>query len=229
MISRNLLRSAVFGVALSAIVPVAAMAAPVVITLDEGDGSNLINGSVTVTQNGDNLDFLLQTNDPNGNDVADIYGLFFHLDPALLGASFQVLNATAPTTVCGPSSNAITSCGDNSNNVNGASGAPFDLGFQFGTSGLNGGSDDFQTVSFTLDANVALNLATFFEEGNDRIAMRLQSIGPVTGQRGESAKLVGDIPDITNGNGNGTPVPEPASLALVAAGLAGLAARRRRA
>lgn len=131
---------------------------------------------VTVTEVDGNLKFDLKVLNSTGS-IGDLRGFFFNIDDS---------QALAGLTITGDD---VTRTGTNTkdlgqgNNLNGASGSPFDVGISFGTPGI--GSDDIRETSFTLSTTADLSLSDLFGQ---EFGARLTSVGSEGGARNGSSK-----------------------------------------
>ena len=141
---------------------------------------------VNVTEAGGDLKFDLSLSSPTGK-VADFRGLFFHVaDESLLSGLSVSGSAVTDRAIA---ANKVADLG-NGANVQGVKSGPFDIGVEFGTSGI--GKDDVQSTSFVLShATESLTLDLI---GLQTFAARINSVGTVNSGRGDSLKLSGPAP-----------------------------------
>jgi hypothetical protein len=139
-------------------------------------------------------------------NIGDITGVFFNLSP-LISESDITSTIGAP----------IIGFGNNTNNLGGGvnlqGGGPnnpglFDVGLRF--AGIN--VDDVQEVEFAIS-----NISTLTLDDFTGFGLRLQTVGPLDGNREGSSKLSGF-----------SPVPIPSAVWLLGSGLIGLIGVRRK-
>ena len=146
-------------------------------------------------------------------NIADIVAVYLSVDndplPDFIAADFTSVSG-------GP----ITGFASDTSNVQaGNIGQVFDIGLAIGSTGLAGGTDDFQSTVFTM-ARKGLTLDDFTMFG-----IRGSSVGPADmpgGEREESAKEISSITFIPAGD----PIPAPAAAGMGLVALAGLMRRR---
>lgn len=162
--------------------------------------------SITIDDEADPGNLVITLAVDEGGNTGDLRGFFAHIaDESLLGG--LSVTGTGITQSEFDANNVINLGGGN--NLNGG-GSPCrcDLGLEIGTPGM--GSDDYQSVTFTLShASESLDVSLFSEQ---YFGVRATSVGQ-DGSRGGSSKLIGVI-------------PEPSTGVLMMLGLAGLARRR---
>jgi Ca2+-binding RTX toxin-like protein len=149
---------------------------------------------VTVTETVDGrLDFRVQVtdviaNDSDRPDTADLRGLFFHVsnESVLAGLSISGVNVTNYAV---KANGVMQVQGDvtMSGEVGKAVG-PFDVGIEFGTSGI--GKDDIKETTFTLASSVPLSLDLVLQQ---HFGLRLTSVSDNGQGRALSLKLAGQL------------------------------------
>ena len=164
-------------------------------------------GTVEVTQNGVDLDFVVEADTATLGPEADINELYFNLINGFTGLS--IVDNNAPNTdyeVIGPDPS-----------VKGGAGASFDWGVDFGQGGGPPGNGILQFATFTLSADQPLLVSDLFEFSNPNntppvnVAVHFQST---------------DTPFDSEAVGGAVPIP--AAAWLLGAGLLGLIGLRRR-
>lgn len=124
--------------------------------------------------------------------IGDLTGLFFNVPGGQNSISITSLDGVP-----------ITKGTTGNNNLNG-SGYSFNSAITIGNSpGINGG-DDFQSVSFLLDAP-GLTLAQLT---NTSVGVRLQSVGTPNSPRNDSSKTAGTSPSTVTASNPTPPAPE---------------------
>lgn len=142
--------------------------------------------------------------------VGDLRGVFFNVSDDDLLATLQVSGVD----VTGFETGAVSDLGEGANLNGGGTPCPCDVGVLLGSPGI--GKDDILETTFTLsDETLDLDLSLFYDQ---KIGVRVTSVGPDSDFREGSAKLGGVLP-----------VPEPTTAFLVGIGLACLGLRRTRA
>lgn len=164
-------------------------------------------GTVDVTQDNDDLDFVVTADTSTLGSNADINELYFNLNNGFTGLS--ILNSNTPNIeygIIGPNPP-----------VKGGAGAVFDWGVDFGQGGGPPGNGFLQLATFTLSADQPLLVSNLFEFSNPNntppvnVAVHFQS----TDTPGGSETV-------------GAAVPIPATGWLLGGGLLGLIGLRRR-
>jgi len=131
----------------------------------------------------------------SGEGVADLRGLFFHVnDPSVL-PSLQVDGSEV--TAVKVASDGVSNLGSGVN-MNGV--GAFDVGVSFGTSGI--GKDDIRSTVFTVTAGRPLTVRDF---AGARFGVRYTSVGTEGGAREDSLKLARDAPNPGYDVGNPPP------------------------
>lgn len=147
--------------------------------------------SITVNEQADGtLLFQLDVLD-DGGSIGDLNGLFFDIADESLLDGLQISGADVTGTAV--KADGVTKV-DGYNNVNGDVAnalGKFDVGIQFGTSGM--ATDDIQSTSFSLSsASGPLTLDAFLSQD---FAVRLTSVGEIDGSRTDSVKIGGTAAD----------------------------------
>ena len=160
-------------------------------------------GTVDITQNGTDLDFVISYFGNLGSN-ADIHQFYFNLTTPPDPVTGLVITAdNAPD-------NAYTLLGP-SPSVTGGAGASFDWGVSFGNGGGPSGNGILQTATFTLSADQALSVSDLFETSSPNntplvnVAVHFQGTATRPG-----SEIVGGV------------VPVPAAIWLIGSGLLGL-------
>ncbi len=107
-------------------------------------------GTVTVTQNGNDLDFIITANTANlgGGDIHEFYFNLTSPPDPVTGLAVTVgnwLSASSKFTILGPNPS-----------ISGGAGASFDWGVSFGNGGGTSGNGVLTTATFTLSADQTL-------------------------------------------------------------------------
>lgn len=189
----------------------AAPASALTFTLDTEFDAGLVgpHATVTVTESGGGLDFEVSLAGSDLGPGADLHILYFNLagDPTNVTlSSSQVVN-TDFTLASNPP-------------VAGGAGASFEYGVSFGNGAGPPGNGVLKTATFRITADQALTIGSLAVPSQTsqgivaNVALHVQGTSLVAGSTSET---VGGV------------VPEPGTLLLVGVGLAGLAARGRRA
>lgn len=200
-----------FAVAALASLAAAAPASALTFTLDTEFDAGLVgpHATVTVTESGGGLDFEVSLAGSDLGPGADLHVLYFNLagDPTNVTlSSSQVVN-TDFTLASNPP-------------VAGGAGASFEYGVSFGNGAGPPGNGVLKTATFRITADQALTIGSLAVPSQTsqgivaNVALHVQGTSLVAGSTSET---VGGV------------VPEPGTLLLVGVGLAGLAARGRRA
>ncbi len=170
----------------------------------DGDLPDAVYATVTVTQNGDDLDFSVMLNGLLGPDE-DAHELYFNLIGTFTGLS--ITSSNAPNTAYGLLIGRP---------VTGGAGSSFEYGVNFGNGAGPAGNGALGLASFTLSADQALSpldlLESSFTNGGIEAQMALHIQGTNTAPESETV---------------GGSTPEPSTVLLLAGGLLGLALRRR--
>ncbi|NES02482.1 MAG: PEP-CTERM sorting domain-containing protein [Okeania sp. SIO2F4] len=198
-------------------------------TLDEFTGTDAQVNVTLEDQATDTVRFTLEVDPTNTGNIGDITGLFFNVADDNLIGDFTLTPLRANP---GPndfdflldqSGSTTDRNNDVANNVNlngGGTQRDFELGIQIGNSGgLQGGRDDFQSITFDLTAS-GFDLNDLISQN---FGVRLQSVGP---DREGSSKLEGLVSSGgEGGNGDMESTPEPSTilgLSLLGGAFAGL-------
>lgn len=150
-----------------------------------------ITVGVNITENDDGtLTFQLDVLTDTGS-IGDLNGLFFDVLDATLLNGLSVSGDDITGTAI--KEDGVTKV-DSYNNINGEVAkdyGKFDMGVQFGTSGM--AQDDIQSTSFTLSHDTMdLSLDNFLAQD---FAVRLTSVGEIDGSRDDSVKIGGTAPE----------------------------------
>jgi hypothetical protein len=164
-------------------------------------------GTVDVTQNNDNLDFVVTADTSTLGPNADINVLYFNLTNSFTG--LNILTNNAPRTeyeIIGPDPP-----------VRGGAGAAFDLGVNFGQGGGSKGNGILQLATFTLSADQDLLVSHLFEFSNPNNTPPVNAAVHFQGT---------DTPFDSETVGGAVPIP--AAAWLLGTGLIGLIGLKRR-
>jgi hypothetical protein len=183
----------------------AAVSFPLDVEFDDGLVGNF--GTVTVTENGGDLDFTISLTATLGSG-ADLHELYFNLVGSFTGLS--IIDSNAPNTAYAL---------DLDPPVMGGAGSSFDVGVNFGNGAGAPGNGVLKTATFTLSADQALTLADLDETSSTSQGITVHMAVHVQG-----TSLVGSTSDSETLGGT---IPEPATAFLVAAGLTLTALARR--
>lgn len=179
----------------------------ILFNITDGD----LNVEVVVTENADGtLTFDLSVVEDTGV-IGDLNGLFFDLANDSIADDLVVTGADL--TGDRIDANSVTKV-DGWNNVNGdvvKEDGKFDVGVQFGTSGM--AKDDIQSTSFTMSTSSGAPLA-MEDILNQDFAVRLTSVGEIDGSRNDSVKISGTSEPIITQEPD--PEPEPCPNAAIA-------------
>jgi len=191
--------------------------AAVVSFLTEFTGAD-VDLQATVEDDGDGVTISLLT-DPFGTGViGDIRAFFFSFDGFDAGDTYSI---TGSDVTSFDASGGVTSLGG-SLNLNGGGGSnpgSFDIGVEFGSSGI--GADDITSTVFSVSVDGGtISSADFLNS-----AARITSVGLLGGDREDSSKLSGGFDPVDPPS----EVPLPAGGWLLLAGLGAFAAVRRKA
>jgi len=163
-------------------------------------------GSVTVTENAGDLDFVISLTATLGAG-ADLHEFYFNLagSPTGVAISSTQVVATAFSLALNPP-------------VTGGAGSSFEYGVNFGNGAGGPGNGVLKTANFTISANEALTLASLSPTSSTSQDIVVNFAAHVQGTSfvaGSTSETVGGV------------VPEPSTAGLLVLGLAALASRRR--
>ena len=123
------------------------------------------------------------------NKIADIRGVFFHVNESLIDVNDLSVVSGDDVTGAQFALNAVTNLG-NGSNMEGVDEGPFDVGIEIGTAGAS--PDDIQMTMFTLSldgADLTLDVLS-----GEFFGIRLNSVGAPNSPRDGSLKLVDEMP-----------------------------------
>ena len=185
-----------------------ASALTIPLSVDLGSGVTASYGSVTITQNGNALDFAVSLAGTVLGAASDLHELYFNLVGSPTGVAIGNTNAphTAYTLVTNPT-------------VAGGAGSSFEYGVGFGNGAGNPGNGVLKLATFTLSADQPLTLAMLGQTSTTSGGVSVAMAAHVQG----TSLIPGVTSQAVGGN-----VPEPGTLALVMSGLGGLAIAGRR-
>jgi hypothetical protein len=163
---------------------------------------------VTVEQDAAALDFRIELCDALGSE-ADLHEFYFNLLGSFTGLAISTDDApTTPYTLLSDPP------------VLGGAGAEFDYGVNFGNGAAGAGNGVLTAATFTLSADQPLSITHLLESSfASGRSIEIQFAAHVQGTEllvGATSETVGGV------------VPEPSTAPLLAVGLAGIAAARRR-
>lgn len=121
-------------------------------------------------------------------DVADLRGLFFHVSDETLLSSLEVTGPDVTMSVASANKVMKVEKDVTMEGEVGKSVGPFDIGIEFGTSGI--GKDDIRETTFTLSAPKALSLELVLQQ---HFGLRLTSVSNNGEGRELSLKLTGQL------------------------------------
>ena len=183
-----------------------ALSIPLNVEFDDATIGNF--GTVTVTQNGNALDFSVSLAGSVLGANADLHEFYFNLVGSPTGVAIS--NTNAPNTAYVLSTNP---------SVAGGAGSSFEYGVGFGNGAGNPGNGVLTLATFTLSAIEPLTLAMLEQTSS--------TSGGVTVNVAAHVQGTSLVPGVTSETVGGSIVPEPGTLALVLSGLAGLAVSGR--
>lgn len=149
--------------------------------------------NVSVTEDGSGSLQFIVTVLSTPSLTGDLRGLFFDLNNPLLLAGLQY--TLAPLVTDFDTVDVIDLGGGANMRGNGTQ--PFDVGLEFGTSGI-GGVDDIQLASFTLSSTSGA--LTLDDIAQVEFGARVASVGAPAGRRADSVKLVAAAPAAPDAN-----------------------------